>query len=149
MPFPDLVTALFAQGCIRDSGGKLCPRCRTPCSLFQRAPLSGLNQNASLSQLVLFVPFFELGLGRSNGYRPPPYGRRHCLVCGGTVQRNFGIICANFGLRQNKGVICQGACHAKCYRQLPEDRFPVLKMKDSDDALIDESDPGFEDRDRF
>ncbi|KAL7567487.1 hypothetical protein ACA910_009500 [Epithemia clementina (nom. ined.)] len=37
---------------------------------------------------------------------------------------------------------CQNLYHAKCYLQLPSDKFPVLRASDLDNALLDDNDPG-------
>ena len=48
-----------------------------------------------------------------------------------------GIVCANFGCTRGTSKRCGGIWHAKCYRQLTEDRFPVYEPGDLDDALLD------------
>ena len=60
-----------------------------------------------------------------------------------------GVICANFGCRENRGKICNGAWHAKCYTQHKDDKFPVLKAADLDECLMDESTMVDEDPRRF
>ena len=52
-------------------------------------------------------------------------------------------------MRNNGGVLCQGAWHACCYSQSPLDEFPVLAPYDLDDSLVDESHLVEEDSGRF
>ena len=103
----------------------------------------------NLSRLDLFVLYSLLAHGRSGGYPPLGPGKKRCIACGGPLPQFCGITCANFGLRTRGISTCQGAFHAKCYRQSADDSFPALRMKDLDDCLVDESDPHFEDEDRF
>jgi hypothetical protein len=66
-------------------------------------------------------------------------GNSRCKGCGGKVEALGGVICANFGWERCLGRgRCEGAWHGACYRQHEKDKFPVLGMKDLDDALLDE-----------
>ena len=48
-----------------------------------------------------------------------------------------GIVCANFGSTRGTSKACHGIWHARCYKQLTEDKFPVYEAGDLDDALMD------------
>ncbi|KAL7560166.1 hypothetical protein ACA910_016595 [Epithemia clementina (nom. ined.)] len=62
-----------------------------------------------------------------------------------------GIICANFGCSRGTTLKCSGAWHDHCYTQHKEDKFPVLRAADLDNALMDTEDDGedLDDPDRF
>jgi hypothetical protein len=50
-----------------------------------------------------------------------------------------GVICANFGWQGGQGMAtCEGAWHGACFKQHLKDKFPVLGVKDLDDALVNE-----------
>jgi hypothetical protein len=62
-----------------------------------------------------------------------------CLECGGKVELLGGVICANIGLQRGQGLaICDGAWHGACFKQHEMDKFPVLGVRDLDDALVNE-----------
>ena len=54
------------------------------------------------------------------------------------IPKLSGITCGNFGVRSNGGIVCHGAWCAMCFRQHPKDKFPVLKVQDLDNSLVDE-----------
>ena len=60
-----------------------------------------------------------------------------------------GIICGNFGCRENRGSVCKGAFHGHCFQQGETDRFPVISLRDLDNSLVDDSTMVDEDPLRF
>ena len=48
-------------------------------------------------------------------------------------------MCGNFGLSRGRAGKCTRAWHALCYVQDDRDRFPVLSVRDLDDALMDDT----------
>jgi hypothetical protein len=62
-----------------------------------------------------------------------------CLGCGARVDPLGAVICANFGCERCPGQgNCKGVWHGACYTQHTKDKFPVLGVKDLDNALLDE-----------
>jgi hypothetical protein len=70
--------------------------------------------------------------------------------CGAVIFKLNGVVCANFGCDRGLGLgACAKAWHGKCYVQHVQDKFPVLRMKDLDDALMSEEDLEDDDPLRF
>lgn len=46
------------------------------------------------------------------------------------------MVCGNFGQMRSGGPICRGAWHGSCYKQDPNDTFPVLQAFDLDETLL-------------
>jgi hypothetical protein len=52
-------------------------------------------------------------------------------------------------VRSHQGKVCDGAWHGSCFRQAPQDRYPVLDFQDLGDALVDSEDWGDDNHGRF
>ena len=97
-----------------------------------------------LLNLYLFDPL--LGLVDRRAWEN---GKARCLKCSGIIPGWYGIICGNFGSRENQGMLCQSVYHAQCYRQHKCDQYPVLAIQDLDDSIMDDSKMTDEDPERF
>jgi len=75
--------------------------------------------------LQLFFPCLPESLGELSAPISVPNARVLCLGCNGAVSHTSGIICANFGYKRGHWNPCRGAWHARCYRALDGDRFPI------------------------
>ena len=61
----------------------------------------------------------------------------------------YGIICANFGCRDNLGSLCKSAFHSHCFQQGENDEYPVISLRDLNNSLVDDSTMFDEDPLRF
>jgi hypothetical protein len=58
------------------------------------------------------------------------------VECGVPDSPGSGLVCKNFGKQCENRVICEGAWHGSCYRQVDSNPFPVLQTTDLDESFL-------------